>query len=93
MTARDFRHLGAYLRHLRNSQSMTQREVANVLGVVQGKVSAWETNRTLPSPQYLDMYQRRFRLDLHVAGPLYLEEKMARYSERQQAATNDDEAA
>lgn len=44
----------------------TMKEMATVMNVTDGGISAWETGRTTPQPPYMEMYkQLRRRLDLY----------------------------
>ena len=57
------RHIGRYLRDLRDEAGLTQAEVAKHLGVVPTTVSSFELGRGAPSPERYDALAALFGVD------------------------------
>ena len=52
---------GKYIRMMRKSRNMTQRELASRLGIVHTHVSKWENNTHTPSLKHLIGLAKAFR--------------------------------
>lgn len=50
------------LKKIREDKGMKQSELANVLGVSQKTISAWETGRRTPSTKYMQQIEDIFKV-------------------------------
>ena len=57
--------LGTRIRRTRRLAGLSQRALANLLGVTHGTVGHWETNRSLPNARMLIEFSRITGVDLH----------------------------
>lgn len=57
--------LGTRIRHTRMLAGLSQRALANLLGVTHGTVGHWETNRSPPNARTLVEFSRITGVDLH----------------------------
>jgi transcriptional regulator with XRE-family HTH domain len=59
-------HLGKTARYLRERKGLSQRDVANALGITQVHLSNIENSKALPSAALLDRYRELWGVDLYV---------------------------
>lgn len=57
--------LGTRIRRTRQLAGLSQRALADLLGVAHSTVGHWETNRSMPNTRLLVEFARRTRVDLH----------------------------
>lgn len=64
-----YKHIGEKIRELRMRQTMSQENLASVLGVGSNTISRWETGTYKTTPEDLDKIARFFHVSITVFFP------------------------